>query len=188
MAVTGRHPRAFGIHDRRTHRKRGRFHATGQIDGFFGLDRPGVKQREVFRRAFERVRVGQPGKAVFAGKAGDFIGCLDGLGNRFVAEIAGTGVALSVTDIDRDAQSLVAGLLDGLDLALAHIDRQARALGDVGGCSGGTELCGTVEHRLGEFFETGAAVVEHGERPGQTGTRRSEIGGNQVAVAALVAG
>ena len=178
MAVAGRHTCAFGIDDSRTHRKGGRFHATGQIDGFFGLDCPGVKEREVSRSAGERVGVGQTGKAVFAGKAGNLVGRLDGLIDGFIAEIAGAGVAFSVTDIDRDAQALVAGLLDGLDLALAHIDRQARTLGDVGGRCGGTELCRTVEHRLGEFFETGATVVEHCERPGQTGTRRSKIGGN----------
>ena len=177
MAVAGPHSRAFGIDDCRTHRKRSGFHAAGQIDRFFGFDGPGMKECKVLRGALERVGVGQTGEAVFTGKACDFVGCLDGLTDRCVAEIAGASMAFSVADIDRDAQALVAGLFDGLDLALSHIDRQTRALGDVGGRGGGTELCGTVEHRLGKFFETGAAVVKHGERPGQTGTRRSKFGG-----------
>ena len=72
-----------------------------------------------------------------------------------------------VAEINRDADALVAVVLDGFGLVLAYRDRQAVALGDLAFARARARALRRVEHRLREFLElrgrVGEAVVlRHG--------------------------
>ncbi len=155
------HTGAFRVHHRRTHCKGCSFHAASDIDRFVCFNRPRVKKLQITGFAHQGVRVGQACHGVFTGEPRYFKGGLYSLADRVVTKVAGAGMPSSRTDVDRHAQALITGLFDGFDLALAHVDRQARALRHIRGCSRGTKRRGAVKHRLNKLFKACAAVIEH---------------------------
>ena len=85
-----------------------------------------MEEVEVRRLAAEKARViGKPRRIVIGGVARDracrFHGALD----RLRRKVGGARVAAALAEIDRDAEALVAVVLDGLDLAAAHRHRLA---------------------------------------------------------------
>jgi len=67
---------------------------------------------------------------------------------------------LALTGVDRDVQPLVRVVLDLLDLAAAHVDAQALALGNLHGRVAGAGLARFLERQSGEVLELGFGVCE----------------------------
>ena len=169
VAMAERDARALGVDDRAVGGEGGPLHLPRDLDRLGGLDGPRVEEVEVLGLAHDGVRIGQAGEWVLAGEAGDLEGGAHGLVDGPLAEVAGAGMAAARADVHRDPEALVASLLDGLDTTLADVDRQAGALGHVGGGRGRAEPGGPVEHRTGEFLEACAAVIEHRANRGRMG-------------------
>ncbi|MNT34762.1 hypothetical protein D3C72_1707600 [compost metagenome] len=138
--------RAVAVADFRRDRERGRFGATGDVDGALGVHRPRMEQVQVLRVLLEQVFLGQPGAIVLGGEAGDVVGGLGRGAQRRRREIGRAGVAAPLADHHRHANHLVAVLLDRLHLALAHRHRQAAAFGDLGGGVGRPKLACHAQH------------------------------------------
>ena len=122
---------AFRIHDLRADGKRRRLAALRQTDCFVGVEQPGMEQIDVARAPFERVFVGQARRVVLGREACDVVGRLDRLPHRALREIRRRRVTAALAEVHRDAQPLVARVLDRLDLALAHRDRQPGRFADL---------------------------------------------------------
>ena len=63
-------------------------------------------------------------------------------------------------DVDRDPDALVAIVLNGLDLSLAHGHRQTSAFGDVALAGACAESPGVAQYGLGEIFELRCGIGE----------------------------
>ena len=97
--------------------------------------------------------VGQAGKRVFGREAGDVVGGLHGLLDGGFGEVRGAGIAPALAQIDGHAQRLVAVALHGLQLALAHADRQAAALGSLGARIRRPQLLGMLQSLVHQPLE-----------------------------------
>src|SRR5690606_19711647 len=120
---------------------------------------------EEVRRAIahrQELLVGQPGAVVLRGEAGDLEGGIDRLAQRRQAEIAAARVPPALADVDRDAEGLVARLLDRLDLALADIDVETAVLGELDDRIGRAYGSRVAQGLVGQFPELFLGVLEHG--------------------------
>jgi hypothetical protein len=98
---------------------------------------------------------------ILGGMAGDGAGRLHGALHRFARQVRGAGIAAALAEVDRDAQALVAVVLDGLHLAAPHGDRLAHGGGDfdfgVAGAAGARHL-----DRMGSHVGHGIAAEGKG--------------------------
>ena len=122
---------ALRVHDLRADGKRRRFAALRQPDRLVGVEQPGMEQIDFARIPFERVFVGQARSIVFRGEACDVVSRLDRLAYRAFREIRRRCVTAALAEVHGDAQPLVTRVLDRLDLALAHGDRQPGRFADL---------------------------------------------------------
>ena len=106
--------------------------------------------------------VGQAGRRVLGGEAGDVVRGAHRLLERGQREVRGARVAAPLADVDRDRERLVAVALDVLGLALAHRDRQAHAFGNLGDRVAGAERLRRGEGRFDEVLELVSGVGEAG--------------------------
>ena len=146
VAMAYRDRGAITVGDLRADREAGRLDLARQLDGLWHGDMPGLEQRQARHVVFtarQTALVGQTGKRILARDGGNVVGRPNRARQRLRAEIAGAGMAAPLAHVDRHPQPLVAGLLDGLDLALAHRQREPRGfrhLGHHGGCPQGLRL------------------------------------------------
>lgn len=170
MGLLGRHRGTFAVGDALVGLEGRGLGGARDVRGLLAGDGPGVEQIQVtlgFRQSHHVVRVGQAGRRVFRREAGNVVGRLHGLRDGRRGKVGGAGIAAPLTQIDRDAQGLVAVALDVLQLALAHRDRQATALGDFGARGAGANLPGVVQGLVHQALEGGAAVAEAALRCGR---------------------
>jgi hypothetical protein len=102
--------------------------------------------------------IGQGGKRVFGGEAGNVVGGLHGLLNGRLEKSEVLALPRRWPTVHRDAQRLVAVALHVLQLALAHRHAQAAALGRLGPGIGGAQLFGVRQGGVHQVFKKGAAV------------------------------
>ena len=123
---------------------------------------PWVIQVEVGLIAREELGLRQPGTIVLGGVACDGNGRFHSLAQRGGREIRGAGMAaLHVrprAEVDRDADALVAIVLERVDGALAHGHREAEALRHVAFARSRAELPRMVEEDLRKLAHLGIAV------------------------------
>ena len=162
MALLRRHARAFAVRNQAACAQRCGFALQRQPGRVLGRDGPRVKQIERRVVAGNVLLVGQAGSLVFGGETGDVVSGLHRLRNRCFGKIAGGRVAALFTDINGDAQRLVAVALDRFQLALAHADRQAAAFGRFGGGVGRAQLFGVAQRGIDQVFKKVAVVAETG--------------------------
>src|SRR5690606_4539891 len=126
-----------------------------------GVDRPLVKDLRIPRIAGERVLVGQSRAGILGGVARDLPGGLHRLAQGRRGEIGGARVPAALADVDRDAEGLVAVLLERLDAALADVHRQPAAFGELGRGIARAELAREGEYRSGDLAQRAFVVFEH---------------------------
>ena len=110
----------------------------------------------------ERVGIGEPGAGILRGEARDAAGLGDGLAQRAGAQVGGAGRALARAEVDGDAHAAVALVLDGLDLAEPHRDREAHVHADGGLGLGCAEHARLLERELDECEQVGAVGGDGG--------------------------
>src|SRR3569623_946017 len=156
-AVT-RHARAFRIGDARIHRARRRFALQRELDRALGGDVPRVIEIEIGDRACHERRVGEARAIVLCGVTRDIAGrahrLLDGL--RRIIRRAGRTLALP--EIHGDAETLVAVVLDRLDLAEPHGHRKTALRAHAGLGRACTLARGRVEYRGDHRLQFAAAL------------------------------
>ncbi|MCY1233114.1 hypothetical protein D9M72_456360 [compost metagenome] len=155
-----RHAGAVAVADAWRHREGGGLGPGGDVDGALGVQRPGVEQFQVLWRAFQQFFLGQAGAIVLGREAGDVVGGLGSGAQRGRREVRGAGIAAALADHDRDPDHLVAVLLDGFHLPLAHRYRQAAAFGDLRGGVGRPKFACNAQHIGGHLAELGLGVGE----------------------------
>ncbi|MNM86737.1 hypothetical protein D3C81_988990 [compost metagenome] len=160
LRMLRRHAGAVAVADARRHREGGGLGAGGDVDGGLGIDGPGMEQVQILRRALQQFFLGQARALVFRGEAGDVVGRLGGGAQRGRREVRGAGVAAALADHHRDADHLVAVLLDRFHLPLAHRYGQAAAFGDLRGGVGRAQFACHTQHIGGHLAELGLGVGE----------------------------
>ena len=115
---------ALGIADARIHRQSGRLALARQLDGPLRRQIPGMIEIEVGDLARQRLRIDEPGVGILRRVAGDGAGLLDRLAHRRGRQVGGARRALALAEVHRHRQSPVALVLDGVDLAQAHVHRR----------------------------------------------------------------
>ena len=153
LRLLRRHARAFGVGDLRIGRERGVFGAAGDFDRFVGGQIPRVKQVEIARRGFEQLGFGEARAVVFGGEARDVVGRRDRVSQRLRRKVGGARVAALLADVHRHADHLVAVVLDRLDFAAPHRDRQAVAFGDFGRRVAAAERLRVTKDVRGDFLQ-----------------------------------
>jgi hypothetical protein len=106
--------------------------------------------------------IGQPGRRILLGMAGDRAGLRHGGGQAVLAQVGGAGAALALAEVDGHRHPAVAGGLHCLHFAQAHVDRKTGVLvtGDfalvgAGGAGAVQQLAGDG----GQLFQPLPAVV-----------------------------
>ena len=126
-----------------------------------------IGERLLARR--QQFDIRQPGARIRRGETGDVERGFDRLAQRRCRKIRRARVSFLLSEIDRDADPLVAVVLDRLDLALAYADRLAEALRDVGLAGRGAVFPRVLEDVGGNFAQVrlgeGEALIGH-ERAG----------------------
>ena len=121
MALLCRHPRTFAVGDARIALQRGRFAGQSQLCGAVAVDIPGVEQVQVRRRAAGDVSlIGQGGKRVLRGEAGNIVGGLHRALYGLWRKIRRAGVASPGAQVNGYAQRFVAVAFHVFELAFAH--------------------------------------------------------------------
>ena len=166
MRLLGRHGRAFAVGNAIAHPQRGGLALQRQPGSLFAGDGPGVKQVQVSTAVClggNVLRIGQAGKGVFGGEAGNVKRGLHGLGNSGLGEVRRAGVAPALAHVNGDTKRFVAVALHVFQLAIAHRYAQATAFGHFGSCIGGAQFLGvsqcTVYQRLKVRAGVGKAAV-----------------------------
>jgi hypothetical protein len=160
--MTGRHARALGVANRGIDGKRSCLHALRDLDRLMGLYGPGMEEVQIMMTGEERVGIRQAREGVLTRESRDLPGGTDRTCDRSTRKVAGAGMPPACAQVNGDTQPLVSGLLDGLDAALSHIDRQTRTLTHID-CGGtGTQRFGLLQDILGEVLELGTGVIKHG--------------------------
>ena len=163
VAMAHRDGGAITVGNLRADREAGRLDLARQLDGLWHGDMPGLEQRQARHVVFtarQTALVGQTGKRILAGDGGNVVGRPYRARQRLRAEIAGAGMAAPLPHIDRHPQPLVTGLLDGLDLALAHRQRQPRGFRHLGHHGGGPQGLRLTHGLLDQFLKILTPVVE----------------------------
>ncbi len=150
---TGVERASFGIGDARIHRQPRRFAAASDLDRLFRCERPRMIQIEVRDLTREELRLDQTRVGIFRRIARDRTGLLDRLPDRLPAQIRRTGRALSFPEINRDPETPIALVLDGLHLAQPHGHPEPLAHVSVGFALRGTLTLGFLEHEADNFLE-----------------------------------
>ena len=156
-----RDARAIAVADLRAHGKGSGFGSARDFDCGLRIDHPRVVELQVLRMLLQQLFFGQACAIVIRRETRNVVGSLDRGTQRGRREIRRAGVAALLAQHDRHADDLVAVLLNGLDLALAHRDRQALAFGDFRCGIGGAKLACNAQHIGGHLFELFAAVGKH---------------------------
>ena len=112
-----------------------------------------MEQVEIARLAAEQLGVGEPGAIVARGEARDRQRLAHRIGNGARRKIGGAGVPFLLADVDRDAEPLVAVVLDGLDFALAHGHGLPVAVGDLRLAAVGPPVARVPQHVGGDFLQ-----------------------------------
>ena len=166
MSVPHRHGSTVAVGNAGAYGKAGRLDLAGQLDGLIHRNMPGREQlqpRHIMLTQRQEFLLGQPRVRIFTGDGSDVIGGLHRAGHGLRTEIAGAGMPAPLAHMDGNAQPLVAGLLDGLDLALAHRHGQPRRLRHLGHGRRGPQPPRLAQGIAHQFFEIGPGIVE--ERP-----------------------
>ena len=82
VRLLGRHTRAFAVADFFAGGKSRRLAGQRDLQRLFRVQRPGVEQVEIALLVGHILRVGQAGRRVFGGEAGDVVGRLHRLAHR----------------------------------------------------------------------------------------------------------
>ena len=160
VRLLGRHTRAFAVGDLLAGGKRRRFAFKGNAQSLFRRERPGVEQVQVGPLVGNVFGVGQTGKRVLGSEARNVVGGLHRLLDGGLRKVRRGRVAPAAADVHRHAQRLVAVALHVLQLALAHRDAQAAALGGIGTGIAGTQLSGMCQGGVHQLFKTASAVLK----------------------------
>ena len=160
VRLLGRHARALAVGDFFADTEGSGLARQRQLHRTGGSDGPGVKQLKVGPIGGHVFGVGQAGKRVFGGEAGNVVGRLHRLLNGRQREIGGGRVAPAVSNVHRHAQGFVAVALHVFQLALAHRHAQAAALRGLGPGIGGPQLAGVIQRSMGQLFKLAAAVLK----------------------------
>jgi hypothetical protein len=123
-----------------------------------------MRQVEVRHVAGERGRIGQAGAGVLGREARDRDGLVHGRGDRVPGQVAGRRRALALADVGGDAHAAVALVLERLDLAEPHRDRQTGVDADADVGLGRAGAAGFIERAFDQGGEIGVAerVLRHG--------------------------
>ena len=166
VSVPHRHGSTVAVGNAGAYGKAGRLDLPGQLDGLIHRNMPGREQlqpRHIMLTQRQEFLLGQPRVRIFTGDGSDVIGGLHRAGHGLRTEIAGAGMPAPLAHMDGNAQPLVAGLLDGLDLALAHRHGQPRRLRHLGHGRRGPQPPRQAQGIAHQLLEIGPGVVE--ERP-----------------------
>ena len=120
--------------------------------------------------------VGQAGGRILGGEARNVESRAYGLRQRGGAEVRRAGVAAPLTQVDGNADALVAVALDVLDLALAHRYRQTHALGHFDGGIAGADVARHAQDFLDQGGELLARVRELGSGGSGHGQGKRSVG------------
>jgi len=162
MCLLRRDRRAFGIADQRAGIESRLLAAARCLDGLFDGQRPRVVQIEVRDILCHQRRIGQAGAIVLSREAGDIECRLDRLAQRLARKVGGAGVALALTGVDRDADTLVAVEFDGLDFVATHRHRLPETFGHIDLAGRRSLGPGVLEHILGELLQGGLGIGKCG--------------------------
>ena len=128
------------------HRQRSGFHRQRSLDGERWRHVPRMVEIEVGSVPGEQFRFGQTGGRIGLGMLREVAGRVDGRFDRLNPQIRGAGGALSSTEVDRDAQTPIALMLQRPGIAAAHAHRVPDAqadlrLGGIGAAGAGAGQC-----------------------------------------------
>ena len=133
--------------------KPGAFAGLRQLDRALDRQVPRMPQVEIGNVAREHVLVRESGAIVGCREARDRQRGIHRVAHRLRREIGGAGVPALLADVDRDADALVAVVLDGFDLAPAHRHGLADAFAHLGLGGARAALRGVIEHVPGDLPE-----------------------------------
>jgi hypothetical protein len=168
MRLLRGHGRTLGILHQRADVEGGLFATPGDVDG--GLDRniPRVEKVEIHGAPGQEPLFRQSGAIVFGGESGNRQCRVHRGPDGREREVRAAGVATALPQIYRDAQSLVAVVLDGFDVLPAHADGVAKALGHIDFAGAGTARGGVIQRGLRQHLQCGSRMskaVGHAETP-----------------------
>ena len=156
LRLLRRNARALGIPDLRRQRERRALGAPRDPDRLLGAEVPGMVEVEVAGGACaSSPGSGGPAQSSTAVLRAIAAAASTALASAAGGKIRGAGVAAArvraLAEIHRDADALVAVVLDRFGLVLAHRHRQPVALGDLALAGRGAGAPRRVEHRLREL-------------------------------------
>ncbi len=125
---------AIGVRDPRVAFATGVLASQREVDGAVSIDAPWVpgvefRPRAIRRQLRHQLALGKSGGRIVFGMARDRAGLFDGGVEAVLVQVGGAGAALALAEIHGDGNAAVAGRLDRLDLAHAHVDVEAVLLG-----------------------------------------------------------
>jgi hypothetical protein len=162
MRLLGRNRRPFRIADQRTGVEGGLLAQPRRLDRIFDGQGPRVVEIEVGTVPGHQRRLGQAGAVVLGREAGDIERRFDRFTQRLRRKIGSAGVALALTRVDGDADTLVAVELDRFDLVATHRHRLAEAFRDIDLAGRRPFGVGMFEHILGELLQGGEGIGKSG--------------------------
>ena len=156
MPFLDRDGRPFRVGHFRTDGKRGLLAAPRQVDAFVDGECPRMIKIEIGERLLARRQqfdIRQPGARIRRGETGDVERGFDRLAQRRSRKIRRARVSFLLSEIDSDADPLVAVVLDRLDLVATHGDRLPEAFGDVDLAVARTEMLRMRENVLRQLLQ-----------------------------------
>jgi hypothetical protein len=161
---------AFRVPDHGADIEGGLLATPRDVDRGFHRNVPGMEEIQIHGFLRQQFRLGQAGAVVLGGEARDRQRRLDRGPHRRRREIRTAGMAAPLADVGGDAESLVAVVLDGLDLLPAHADRLAESFRDIHLAGGGAHGGSVVEHGLRQRAQ---CLLGVGKTLGHAGTLQS---------------
>ena len=169
---------AIGIANALVQREGSALATPRQLSGMLDARVPGVEQIEIGRVSAQTLVWRQSGGIIFSGEACDRQRGIDGVGQRTGTEIGTAGVTLALTEIDRDADALVAVVFDGVDILASHRDCLTVTLGDLHLAGTGTLVTRAQQYRTRHITQLFRWTGKAGGGS-NSGSGRSRFGGRR---------